>query len=288
MPAGDLITAALQVEWRGVLWGWPATSVGITDLSGWLDLPALRGSNANRPGRHGAWPGQKRAGERVIEVELTAIDDDPAALATIRDATTLGEDPAEEELVIWAGTDDPQWVMARLERRAMPTDFDWSVGHHRALLQWVATDPRRYSVISSAQPIGLPTAGSGGLAFPLAFPLDFGSGPSGGGATITNAGNASTWPLFTLTGPLSGPTILNIGTGQRLRFASTFTLALGETMLIDTDARAVTIAGVGRRDALLSADWFPLPPGDTSLAFTSGGAYDAAAGLTVSWRHAYL
>jgi hypothetical protein len=104
------------------------------------------------------------------------MTDDPSILAAIRAATVPDEDPVEEPLAIWAGTSEPQRVMARLERRAIPTDHEWSVGHHRCVLQWVATDPRRYSVAEyTSGMVGLLSPGVGGLSFPLSFPLSFGT-----------------------------------------------------------------------------------------------------------------
>ncbi len=289
MAAGDLITDLYQVEWRNTLWGAPATTVGLTNIQGWLDTPSLRGQNADRPGRHGTYPGRKRAGERVIEVELTVVDDDPTALNTINDVTALDEDPAEEELAIWAGTYEPQLVYARLERRAVPTDHDWSLGHHRATLQWVATDPRRYSITEHTSPvIGLPTTTAGGLAFPDAFPLNFGSGSGVQTLTITNAGTVPTWPTITITGPVTGPIVTNATTGQVLQFAASFEVGAGQQLVIDTDARAATLAGVSRSDALVIREWFPLNKGDTTITFRGQGAYDPAAGLYVTWRDAWL
>lgn len=289
MTAGDLITAPFQIEWRGVLWGWPATAVGVTNLSGWLDLPNMRGQNSDRSGRHGSFPGQKFAGDRTIEVELTVIDDDTLALAAIRAATSLTEDPTEETFVAWFGTDAPQQVAARLERRAVPTDREWSIGHHRATLQFVATEPRRYALTASTGgPIGLPAAGVGGLPFPIVFPLTFGSGPVGGSLTVTNTGDAATWPTFTVTGPVTGPVITNVNTGQQLGFDPLFTVAAGQTMTVDTDTRSILVSGVSRSDRLYVRRWFPLPPGPTTVSFTSVGVYDPAAQFTVTFRSAYL
>jgi hypothetical protein len=292
LAAGDLITELWQVEWRGNVWGGTNADTAIVDLSGWLERPALRGSNADRPARHGAYPGLKRAETRAVEVELTVMVDDPdmSILRAIEDATAYDEDPAEEDLVIWAGTEHPQLVRARLEKAAIPTDHEWSVGHHRARLQWVATDPRRYSIVETVTPVlGMPGGATSGVTFPITFPITFGSGVSSGSLTLYNAGNAPTWPTFTLTGALTAPAIVRADTGQKIQFAPTFTLGNGETMVIDTDARSVTIAGVSRRDAVVSADWFPIPPRQTIvLTLASTGAYDAAAGLTVAYRDAYL
>ena len=293
MVAGALITELWQVEWRGVVWGGETPVIAVTDLGGWLDRPPLRGSNAERPGRHGSHPGRKVAETRTVEVELTVMSDDPdsALLRGIENATAYTEEPEEEDLVIWAGTEQPHLVRARLERVAIPTDHDWSIGHHRSRLQWVATDPRRYLWFEETSPIlGMPGGSITGITFPLTLPVTFGSGISSGSITVTNSGNAATWPTFTLTGPLTGPTIINANTGQQLRFAPSYVLEDGQTMVIDTDARSVTIdAGVSRRDALISADWFPLPAGvPTTITLASTGTYDAGAGLQVAWRSAYL
>ncbi len=289
MAAGDLITDTYQVEWRNTLWGYPATNIGLTNLQGWLDAPNLRGSNADRPGRHGTYPGQKRATERVIEVELTAIDDDPTALTAIKTAVAYDEDPVEEELVIWAGTTDPQLVYARLERCAVPTDHDWSLGHQRATLQWVASDPRRYTVGLQTSPvIGLPAAAVAGLAFPIAFPVSFGTGSGVQTLTVTNSGDVPTWPTITINGPVTGPIVTNATTGQVLMFAAGFEVEAGQQLVIDTDARAATLNGVSRSDALVIRGWFPLNKGDTVITFSGAGAYDPAAGLYITWRDAWL
>lgn len=285
--AGTLITALNEVEWRDTLWGWPATNLGITDCTGWLDY-SLRGSNLERPGRHGTFPGQAHAEERVIELELTVVDDDPATLAALRRATVFDEDPVEEPLALWMGTEQPQVVLAKLKRRAIPTDHAFSVGHHRATLQFVASDPKRYAVTESTSPmVGLPSPGIGGLTFPLTFPLTFGTPGTPGSVTVTNAGEVPTWPVYTLTGPITGPVIT---TGaSTLRFASDFELELGQTAVIDSDTRSILINGVARPDVLVQREWAYLPKeSSTVVTFSGQGVYDPAAGLVVSWRPAWV
>jgi hypothetical protein len=287
VAAGDQITRDCQVEWRGVLWG-EGTSVGLADLPGWLDAPDLRVQSTGRPDRHGVYAGRSLAGARVVEVLLTAVSDDLTLVDGIRAATAIAEDPTEEELVVWFGTGAAQLVYARLVRRALPTDLDWVTGVRRCRLQFMAPDPRRYSVTEYSASIGLPPTPSGGLAFPLAFPLDFGATTSVGQLTVTNGGDATTWPTLQIQGPVTGPIVTNVGTGDQLVFDPTWTVAAGETVEVDTDARSVTLAGVSRRDRLHRAGWFGLAPGDTNLTFTSVGAYDAAAELTVLWRDASI
>lgn len=286
---GSLITQLWQLEWRGVCWGGLDADVGLTDLSGWLDKPSLRGSNTDRPGRHGAIAGRKHAETRTVEVELTvAVEDaDMTLLRAIDDVCAYEDEPVEEPLAIWAGTTGPQLVSARLEKAAIPTDHEWSVGHHRIRLQWVCTDPRRYDVTAYSSPIlGMPGGTTTGITFPLTFPISFGGGIASGSLSLPNTGNAPAYPVFTLTGPLSGPVITRTDTGQKLQFAPSFDLLEGQTLTVDTGTRSVVLDGsVSRRDALIVADWFSLPRNSsTVIALGSTGAYDSAAGLSASYR----
>jgi hypothetical protein len=289
MAAGDLITAPYQLEWRGVLWGQPGTNVNVENFDGWLDRPAMRGENAPRPNRHGSMPGRKRIGERVIEADLSVLDPDGGTtLTAMLAATAVAEDPVEEALVAWFGTAAPELVWARLERASVPTGHAWSVGDEHLVAQWVATDPRRYSVTEHSTTIGLPSGATGGLSFPLTFPLSFGSATSTSQATATNAGKAATWPTFDITGPITGPAIVNQDTGQQLLFDPTFTVEAGQTLTVDTAAQSVTLSGVPRGDRLRIRQWFPLNPGANHILFASAGAYDPAASLTVKFRDAWL
>lgn len=290
---GSLITEPWQVEYRSVVWGGLDADVKITDLTGWLDKPSLRGTRTDRPGRHGAISGRGHAETRTVEVELTVTTDDPdmAILHAIDDATAYTEEPVEEPVVIWAGGTAPQLVAGRLEKVAIPTDHEWSVGHHRIRLQWVCADPRRYSRDIYTSPVlGMPGGTTTGITPPLVFPITFGGGVASGSLSLPNTGNAAAYPVFTLTGELSAPVITRADTGQKLQFAPSFLLTDGQTLTIDTGTRSVILDGsASRRDALVVADWFNLPRNSTTVVtLGSTGAYDSSAGLTAAYRHPWL
>ncbi len=290
---GSLITEQYQIEWRQTCWGGVDADVQITDFSGWLDKPNLRGGNTDRPGRHGAVAGRKHAETRTVEVELTVTvdDNDMSILRAIDDICAWEDEPVEEPLVIWAGTVAPQLVSARMEKAAIPTDYEWSIGHHRIRLQWVCTDPRRYDMTAYTSPVlGMPGGITTGITFPLTFPITFGGGVASGSLTLPNAGNAPAYPVFTLTGPLSGPVITRSDTGQKLQFAPSFDLLEGQTLVLDSGTRSVILDGsVSRRDALVVADWFTLPRNsNTVVTLGSTGGYDSSAGLTAAYRMPWL
>jgi Siphovirus-type tail component, C-terminal domain len=161
-----------------------------------------------------------------------------------------------------------------------PTSFRWSI-----IL--VAPDPRRYSNAATSLSAGLPQVGSGGLVFPLVFPLTFGSGTSGGQLLLTNNGTMATWPSWDILGPVTGPVITNLDTGQRLAFDPAFTVAAGQHLLINPDAKTVFLGGVSRRASLFIAEWFDVPPGSVNVRFSSASGADPAALLTATWRDAW-
>ena len=291
MTAGDLITSDWQIEWRGVLLG-TGTPYGWQKLEGWLELPGARMANSPRPSRHGTYAGQLLADERVITYEFvmhSAYSAFAPAVDVLRQATALEEAPDEEPLVIQlSGT---SWQsMVRCTRRALPVERTYAAQAAPGAIQWVATDPLLYSPGAAlSASTGLPQASGGGLTFPLVFPLLFGAGSSGGEMAVVNTGTVTSWPTWTITGPVTGPTITNVDTGESLSFDPTFTVASGQTMTIDADSRTVTVGGINRRDRLFTAQWFGLRRGvSTRIRFDSAGAYDPAAQLTVAYRHATM
>jgi hypothetical protein len=285
--AGELITASMQVQWRDALIGDPDGRIRLTEVRGWLESPDMRVGDVDRPGRHGMFAGELRTTGRIIEVDWRIVDDDEA-LAQMRGIGTPSENPAEEPLALWVGTDEVQMVQARCHRWSIPTTVNWTTRVYEGSLMFKATDPRRYSINLSTASTGLPAPAASGLAFPLAFPLDFGAGTSGGEIMATNQGAAATWPVFTVTGPVTGPVITNLNTGQRLQFAGDFTVAAGQELVIDTDARTALIGGVTRRNELITAQWFPINADSSARIGFTASSYDASAQLQIQWRSAWM
>lgn len=290
MTAGDLITADWQLEWRGVLLG-SGTPYGWGTLGGWLDLPGMRMGDQARPGRHGTYAGQQLADERVVTWELTVLpyagQTFVQAVDTLRRITAVEEAPDEEPLVIrLSGT---SWLVnARCTRRALTADRMYTAQQSPSVIQWVATDPRLYSPQLQSVSVGLPSPGAGGLVFPLVFPLTFGTGLAGGNMALSHTGTVTTWPVWQIAGPVTGPVVTNVDTGQVLSFDPAFVVPAGQTLLVDSDTKTVTLQGVNRRDKLWVADWFGLPrAATTNVRFTAAGGFTAGT-LTALWRHATI
>lgn len=263
--AGEQVSTDGHVEWSGLLLG-PGTRFDLISLTGWTGAPPSRRVTIDRPGRHGALPGELRASERIIEAEFafggfrtaadfTAARDDLAA------ALAWDENPVEAPLVVQVNG-RPTMVMARVINADLPTPPAIYAGAREgsAAIQWAASDPRRYGLALRQESTGLPAAVGSGLAWALAWPLDWGPGLAGGTMVLINEGNTPAWPVWEITGPVTGPVITCQDTGAELAFRSDFVIAAGQTVRIDTDTGSVTLGAVNRRSELAAAEWFPVPP----------------------------
>lgn len=294
MPAGDLITQDGQMEWNGVLMG-AGTPFRWTGLAGWNDLPPTRGSDDPRVGRHGSFPGQLLLDERTITynwltsgVSRSAF---PAAIAALRRATALSDNPVEAPLV--AQVDGLKLMcMARCTKRAIPTDKQYAVGYTAGALQWVASNPRLFELPQQTIPTGLASPAADGLTFPLVFPLVFGTGRSGGRLTVANNGDTDAWPMWEITAgtALKGPTITNLSGPGEIGFDPTWTLsAANGPLLVDTDqlSAVLTDSDTSAGPNLFTANWFPIPAGGSiDVAFTAANS-DPGALLTCLAYHTY-
>ena len=290
MAAGDLITQDGQLEFNGLLLG-GGTVYGWRQLDGWDDLPPLQAANATRPSQHGSYPGQLVAGERVITWDFlisTTVAAFPAAVAALRAATAVPSGDVEIPLVIQLAG-QKLLVNARCTQRAVGAPKTYPLGYVTGALQFVASQPRRYTAVQSTASTGLPTAGTG-LVYPLVYPLDYGSGGTPGAVQALNAGDTATPCVLTVRGPATMPSVANQTLNKTLEFS--ITLAGSDVLTVDTAAGTVLLNGTANRLYTLTAkstpveDWL-LAPSINDVAFRAT-AYDAAALLTVTWRSAYL
>lgn len=274
-----------DVDAQGTVW-----AIGREGIDGWWGAPTPRLSMSARPGEHGAFDGPGFLEPRVITLTGTCDAVDRASARRARDiiASVCG-DPSLGLLTLTVTNSGNPTRQAAVRRSAETKTqfrgggltFDWS-------MILTAPDPRRYAASLSTQFTGLPSAGAGGLVFPLVFPLLFGSGTSGGEMTLVNGGTIAMWPVWTIRGPVTGPSITNVTTGTALVFDPTFVVPAGQDLVIDTDAKTVLLQGVNARNRLFTASWFRLTPGSTAVRFAAVSGADPAAKLTAVWREAWV
>lgn len=270
--------------------GWSGNTVDddgvewwVTKENGWSSGPDVRLTLADRPQRDGGFDAASFRSVRVITLEGLAIapDQDTRERAKDRIGSVLADGSALAELTVQERTATRR-AMVRLSSGTKivdkgPYSFEFS-------LQVTAPDPVRQGVEEHTVSCGLPRPGPG-VTFPLAFPLRFGD-PVNGSLSLTNAGTAPAWPLWTVTGPCNQPVIRNDSTGQRLAFG--LRLLDGDTLKIDVAARTVILGGASRRSALLPRSaWFRLPPGSTAVSFDALDSTESGT-LTATWRDSWI
>lgn len=165
--------------------------------------------------------------------------------------------------------------------------FDWQ-------LPLSAADPRYYDTTVQTTSTGLPSPSSTGLDWSTGGGLDWtgggtggldwGTATSNGVMTLSNSGNADSWPTFTLTGPLTMPA-LTTATGQVLAYSGQ--LSSGDTLVIATaeqPGRSVLLNGSDRFTLMTSATWFAVPP--SSFISVTFSAVAGSGGASASWANA--
>jgi Siphovirus-type tail component, C-terminal domain len=281
MPGQDAETAKGVIDSQGTAWY-------LTKLEGWMASPPPRNSLVQRTGEHGSFDGPAFLDTRAVTIEGVAVCTDRISMWRARDIlASICGDPSLGLSTLVVTQAGYTAMRASVRRSSDVKTEPMAPGAFRWSIILVAPDPRRYAAVQSSLAVGLPQVGAGGLVFPLVFPLTFGSGTSGGQLLLTNNGTMATWPAFDILGPLTGPIITNLDTGQRLAFDPTFDVAAGQHLLVDPDAKTVFVGGVSRRDRLFIAEWFDLPPGSTNVRFSSAAGADPAATLTATWRDAW-
>ncbi|MEO3851760.1 phage tail protein [Streptomyces sp. B8F3] len=291
-----LVTADGQLQFGTYLMG-EGTDVHGRQLSGWDDLPEIDDASVPMPAAHGSWPGWLLAGPRVLVFDFLlhhplGAAGLPDALDALRAATTLRQDEAAL-IVQLAGTRRLIW--ARVTRRALPANQDYTWGKPAGSIEWTASDPRRYQVDEQVLRTGLPEAEAGLDWHPddpppgLEWDLTWGDGGTPGSVTAVNAGDADTHPLLIITGPARRPAVRNLATDVLLEYD--LNLADTDRLVIDTRAGTVTLNDTADRLYTATARSMPeqaltLPPGPSVITFRAA-EFNPFGALAVLWRSAY-
>ncbi|RCG31997.1 hypothetical protein DQ384_05495 [Sphaerisporangium album] len=261
---GSLITRDGEIEWNGMLWSPSNQYRPSPKLTGW-DSIKLSNGNVERGSRHGAWPGRKLAGQRIVNATVQLNDDSPTF-----------QDSLDAMINSWAPPDGAEEYPLAIRTRGKvliafgaiiqadaPPDL-FGIGVSNILIQWACSDPRRFGTDFNAVRLDL------------------------AGGTLTNPGNAPASPRFRFHGPVTTPRIqladrilafnVAIGTGERLDVDT----ANGDLGVYNTPG-TVQLADYVRLDAFsVPVERLTLPGGTWPIQYIpdAGGA----GGFDVFWR----
>ena len=119
---------------------------------------------------------------------------------------------------------------------------------------------------------------TGGLRFPLRFPVQFTGSSVSGDGTVTNDGNETAPATVTFTGPLTTPRLTNLLTGQWVQYNDT--LAVGEFVVISLrNPMVALLQGTALRTGKVSTGGggtWGIKPGDNPLSFRAAAGSGTA------------
>jgi len=160
--------------------------------------------------------------------------------------------------------------------------FDESLGPFAMTprIPFVCDDPAWRDVVVAAT---LEETSGEGAVVPFDFPLDFFPGER---FTVENEGDLPVWPVVTIEGPVVGPFITNVTSGQTFRLRDSVSLVVGQSVVIDMDARTV-LRDDGENlmpGRAADAEMWALEPGDNVLE--AGFASAASVPVSFTVEHA--
>lgn len=254
----------------------------LATLEGW-DSPEVRAEVIDRESDHGSWDTPAYYGSRPVTLGGLIVAPDLAALDAAMDRLLSAVSLTSTTLTVYQTT--PRQATVRRSGKPLLAYISDTVASYSVLV--TAPDPRRYATTETSTVLRLPTV-SGGLMFPVTFPISFAATVVSGDTAVTNAGNFETRPQIRIAGPVSQPQVTVTapdGTASTLLYSGD--IAAGDWLDLDCDGRTVYYNGIANRRALLTGSWPTLVPGTSGLAFRAG-AYSSTATCTVTFRSAWM
>jgi len=282
------------------IFGGGSSPFQILSVEGLEDLPPLRVQDDNRGYSDGMFTGRDFLSGRNLLITIQITGNSNSSMTENVSLLQEALKPQQQGtgvLQFQIPGSNLQRVNARVRRRSLRIDPEFTYGRSIAIYEFFAPDPRRYddTLQSTDLVLGSTSAGRtynrvytvtatpGGN--PNATGMSFGGGASSPNL-IANNGWITTYPTFTITGPAINPIITNVTTGAQLKID--YTLATTDTLILDTDFRTVNLNGTSRRAILNNnSTWFGAEPGTSYYTFTATGT-TASTTCVVQWRSAYI
>lgn len=262
------------VEINGLVMGGHPWRVTKTDM---LNGVGVRTPSGERAGADGEWAGTSLRAARSGTIEgnykgTSPVDLD-AARARLQEAVALVDVP-----VTFHMPSGPQTVMAR---RAGEVLWEWVGGN---VAKWSvlmkAHDPSLY-LGDGVRPSWSGTTGrayeTGGVVFPLAFPLTWSSDVAGGQVEYRNPGTTGRVE-FRLDGPLTNPVVTSRNSDGTRVLGWNITIPDGAWLYVDPERRRAMLNGQASRPPS-QRGWPRLSPGSNQWLFNAAGG--SAGSLTV-------
>jgi peptidoglycan hydrolase-like protein with peptidoglycan-binding domain len=257
----------------------------VTDVDGWEGIVAPRVDSEARPTSDGTNDGQSTQPGKTVTITGTVRAPDIITLhqAMSRLSGLLMTGDRYDTL-----TCVDAWISRTMRsRRGADTLVKPNKSVYREAsfsIVLYGPDARRLGAQVSTS-TKLPSA-SGGLTVPLTVPAVISETVVSGSCSLYNPGTVAGPVTLRIDGPVTGPTVTHVSSGQQLVFASSLTLAAGEWLLVDMERHEVLANGqsqASRNQSVLpnGRGWSGFDPGQNIWTW-SAAAGTTAAKLTVT------
>jgi len=176
-----------------------------------------------------------------------------------------------------------QFFNARVRDSKTVITPDFTYGYITS--QWIfyCPDPRFYD--NTQQSASLVGTNYLGRLYNRTYPLTFGGGAAG--TTITNTGWANTYPIITITGPITNAIVGNSTQGNYITIQGTY--ANTDTIIVDLGQRLVTLNGASARNLVAGgSNWFYAQPGANQFYLAGTGTLAGTTSATITWYNSYI
>jgi len=271
---------------NGFVFGGEGNGVQILSIEGLEDLPKLRTQDDNRGYADGMFTGRDFYSNRTLTFTVQILADANNSMLqnlALLQAALQPQQSGTGILQFQLPNNDLQRVNARVRRRSVKIDPDFSYGKAIGTYEFFCPDPLIYDDTQQSVDIAQ-SSSSVGRTYNRTYDVTYGAGSANN--LVINNGWATTYPVITINGPVINPQISDNSTGNFLLI--NYSLQSSDIMVIDTNLRSITLNGVNRR-ALLdnTSSWFAALSGTTILTFRGTGTSGSTT-CVVSWRNAYI
>jgi hypothetical protein len=208
---------------NGINWLWQK-------IQGW-DGPPVQGAGViPRSGDHGAWASPQYYAARTLTLTVTAS----APTQALRDtARALLQQAVPVSDLATLRYDEPVSKVAYVRRSGQVTETYPTLADVTFTIGLVAPDMRKYATAGKTITITpTPSGGGGDMIVPFTVPFSLAASVPPGSAVAVNAGNFESPPVAVISGPVTGPSLVNLTAGETVSW-STLTLGSGDIFVID-------------------------------------------------------
>jgi phage-related protein len=273
---------------NGFVFGGASSPYQVLSVDGLKALPSLRVQDSDRGYQDGAISGRDFLSARQITITLQIMSGNGLsaqanynALQAALQPQQSGTSPLQFQL---APGDNFQYVSARVRRATATVDPDYTYGRIKAQYEFFCPDPRYYDYTVQTGSM-LPTT-IVGRTYNRTYNMTYGGGSLTGNLSVQNNGSTTTYPLITINGPVTNPSVGSFTANAALSF--NYTMAQSDVIVINLLNRTISLNGNPARNLLKgSSSWFGATPGSNLFYFTGTSSIIGATQATVQWNNAY-